>query len=367
MRKPKLPSSKAKVNKLVRLLQGRQRALVVVHDNPDPDAMAAALCLAHVIESLLTTKPRIVYGGAIGREDNRNMVRAIEIPLWPAQSVEFRPEDAVILVDTQPSFANHSLPVGTAVLAVIDHHAVARPLNVPLADVRPDYGASTTLATEYLVSARVGIPRSVATAICYGISTETQDLGREAGAADMAAYLEAFPLADLSLLGRLQHPARSVAYFAEMDRALHTARVHDSVVVCHLGPTVGPETAAEMADVLAHVEGVNWVLCTGQSRGMLVVSARTGDRHARASELLRGVIAGLGLAGGHGMIAGGGVKLMEGADPARLQLTLTRRFLDALGYDPDARLTPLLGLPTAYGGEDIARAKGGEDEGGSDS
>lgn len=366
MRRPRLPSSKAKVNKLVRLLQGRRRALVLVHDNPDPDAMAAALCLSRLIEALLPTKPRIVYGGAIGREDNRNMVRAIPIPLWPVENVEFSADDAVIMVDTQPSFANHSLPADTPVLAVVDHHALRRPLDAPLVDVRPTYGASTTIGTEYLVSARVGIPRSLATAICYGISTETQDLGREAAPADMAAFLEAFPLADLPLLGRLQHPARSVSYFAELDRALHVARVHDAVAVCHLGQIAGAETAAEMADVLAGVEGANWVLCTGQFGGTLVMSVRTSDRDARAAELLRSVIAGLGLAGGHGMIAGGGVKLMAGADPARLQLTLTRRFLDALGYDPDVELKPLMGLPDVYAGDEPPKEGGGEDEGSSD-
>jgi nanoRNase/pAp phosphatase (c-di-AMP/oligoRNAs hydrolase) len=135
--RPALPSSKAQVEELAALAAGRERALILTHDNPDPDAMAAALCLSHLFESRLSIRPRIVYGGVVGRAENRSMVRALEIPLWLVDSIKFRPSDAVVLVDTQPGFANNSLPPEQAVLAVIDHHAGPAHPEVPLMDVRP--------------------------------------------------------------------------------------------------------------------------------------------------------------------------------------------------------------------------------------
>jgi len=128
MPKPRLPGSKAKVNKLARLLGGRPRALILVHDNPDPDAMAGDLALSRLVDSFDSTEPLILYGGIIGRAENRNMVAALRIPLRAMAEVEVRPDDAVILVDTQPGFGNNSLPRGADVLGVIDHHSARRPI-----------------------------------------------------------------------------------------------------------------------------------------------------------------------------------------------------------------------------------------------
>ena len=341
------------------LLEGRPRALLLVHDNPDPDAIAAALCLSVLVEARLDVKPRIAYGGVIGRAENRNMVRALDIPLWSVDNIKFRSDDAVILVDTQPGFANNSLPADQPVLAVVDHHPGHVSAEVPLADVRPSYGAVTTIVVEYLVAARVPVAPELATAICYAIATETQDLGREASVPDIAAYLEVFPLCDQPLLGRLRHPRRDMAFFVELDRAIRAARVSDGVAVCHMGTVRTPDSAAEMADVLASIEGLEWVMCTGVYEDRLIVSVRTLDRDAAAGELLRGVVGERRRAGGHGMIAGGAVEVAPGEDPQQVHDDLARRFLAALGRDAGAELKPLTALAQPVGPEGIGSTGGG--------
>jgi nanoRNase/pAp phosphatase (c-di-AMP/oligoRNAs hydrolase) len=330
---------------------GHPRALILTHDNPDPDAMAGALCLSHLLASRLSIKSRILYGGIIARAANRNMVRALEIPLWSVENVEFRPDDAIVVVDTQPGFGNNSLPPDCPVLAVIDHHEGEPLPSAPLVDVRPHYGAVATILTEYLVSARVKIPSLLATAICFAIGTETQDLGREASAADIAAFVAMFPLSDQPLLGRLHHPRRSVSFLAELHRSIQAARALDGIVVCHLGRVHTPDSAAETADMLAATQGVDWVMCTGVFGDLLSISVRTTRRAGRAGELLRGIVGDRSRAGGHGMVAGGSLKLEEQEDPAGVQLTLTRRFLEALGHEGAAEMKPLMELEGAPGGE----------------
>jgi len=342
MPKPRLPGSKAKVNKLERLLKGRPRALILVHDNPDPDAMAGALALARLVDSFGSTEPLILYGGIIGRAENRNMVAELRIPLRAMAEVEVRPDDAVILVDTQPGFANNSLPRGADVLGVIDHHSGRPHGHAPFVDVRPGYGAVSTILTEYLVSARIRIASDLASAICYGISAETQDLGREASRADVAAMVEMFPLADQRLLGRLQHPRLRVSFFRELDGAIRAARRAGDAIVCHLDALSSPDVPAEMADMLVSIEGIRWAMCTGQYGDRLQISLRTWDRRASAGQLLRRVVGKESQAGGHGMIAGGSVELGEGVDADELRRRLTRRFLQAIGRDLDAELPPLL-------------------------
>ncbi len=353
MPRPRLRSSKAKVNKLVKLLTGRPRALVLIHDNPDPDAMAGALCVTHLVDSLLSIRSRIVYGGIVGRAENRNMVRALDVPLWTVESIRFQPEDAVIVIDTQPGFANNSLPESVTPVAVIDHHSGSRLRGIPLIDVRPHYGAVASIMTEYLVSAGVRIPGMLATAICYAIGSETQDLGREAAPPDIAAFLEVFPLCDQPLLGSLRHPRHSMSFMAEMDHALRTTAVVDNIAVCHLSFMPAPDTAAEIADMLLAIEGVDWVLCTGIYEDRLIVSLRTSERDARAGELLRRIVGEKNRAGGHGMMAGGSLALEDGADPDPIQERLTGRFLEELGHKPGAALTPLMEVPGVRKSEDL--------------
>jgi nanoRNase/pAp phosphatase (c-di-AMP/oligoRNAs hydrolase) len=313
-----------------------------VHDNPDPDAMAGAMCLAHFVEEAASVRPRIVYGGIIGRAENRNMVRALEIPLWTIESVTFQPDDAVLMVDTQPGFANNSLPEGQEVLAVFDHHSADKLPDIPHVDVRPEYGAVATMMVEYLAAAHLEVTPRLATAVCYGISTETQDLGREASGADIAAFVSAFPISDQPLLGRLRHPRRSISFFAGLAQAIRAARVAGNVVVCHLESLYAPDAAAEMADMLVGAEGIRWVMCTGVFGGKLLVSVRTTDRLAEAGELLRDIAGERNRAGGHGMVAGGSFRL-DGGDPAELHTELAERFLKALGSSTTG-LKPFLAL-----------------------
>jgi len=335
------PSSRDNADRLVSLVAGRERALIMTHDNPDPDAMAAALCLAHLVESVAQVKTRIVYGGIVGRAENRNMVRLLEIPLWSRESIRFRADDVLLMVDTQPGFGNNVLPQGPELVAVLDHHTGEPSAAAPLTDVRPHYGAVTTMAMEYLEEAGVDIPSGLATAICYGISSETQDLGRAAHPADVSAMVRVFPLCDQRLLGRLRHPRRTAAFFVELARAIQVTRAGEGVAICHLAKLPSPDMAAEMADMLISLEGLEWVLCTGVYGGALILSVRASRHDADAGELLRSVVRRRSRAGGHGMVAGGSLVLEPRQDPASAQQELEQRFLSFLGRGPNVDLRPL--------------------------
>ncbi len=353
MSRPELPSSREQAEQLRMLLADRERALLLLHDNPDPDAMAAGFCLSHLLEQATSCKPRIVYGGLVGRAENRYMVRSLEIPLWSVDNIKFRPDDAVVMVDTQPGFGNNSAPEDCDVAAVIDHHPPLDEIDAPLVDIREQYGAVTTVVSEYLVGAGVDVPAELATAICYGISSETQDLGREASEADIAAFLEVFPRSDQPLLGRLHHPTRPAAFFGDLERAIHAAQMAGDVLICHMKGASSADSVAEMADILISVESVQWTLCSAPYGERLVLSLRSARRDARAGELLREVVGEPGLAGGHGMIAGGALPIEEEGDLQPLRRELTEALLEALGRDPEQDMTPLTeqtGVPAAERG-----------------
>jgi nanoRNase/pAp phosphatase (c-di-AMP/oligoRNAs hydrolase) len=343
VRRPRLPSSRRQVRRLGEVLEHRRRVVLAVHDNPDPDAMAAALCLAHLVQALWEREALIVHGGAVGRASNRMMVDALQIPLRQAEGVRWEAPDAVVLVDTQPGFRNNSVPPDAEVLGVVDHHLPDGPVRAPFADIRPEYGAASSITTQYLVSAGIEISTRLATAICYGISSETQDLGREASGGDIAAFLAAFPLSDQPLLGRLRHPKLPPRFFRDLHGALEAAAVVGDVLICHMPAVSAPEVVAEMADLLLATEGVNWAFATGVHEGRLLLSLRAACRGSEAGKLLRRVVEEPAQAGGHGLVAGGSLALARGSAPAGLRGRLTDRLLCEVGRSATAAATPLLG------------------------
>ncbi len=196
--------------------------------------------------------------------------------------------------------------------------------------------------TEYVISAGVPICRRMATAICFGIKTETQDLGRESTPADIAAYLEAFPDSDQPLLGRLSHASFGVDFLAQMEHAIRSARMAQNIAVCHMGPVEPSDVVAQIADFIVSVDVIDWVTCTGIHNGVLVLSVRTTDPKGSAGELLRQVVGEKRRAGGHDMVAGGALPIEDGADVRTIEADLARRFLAALTGSGNTEMRPLV-------------------------
>ena len=103
-------------------LRGRQSLLIYMHDNPDPDALAAAFGLKRVVENALPIKATLALGGIVGRAENRAMVETLRIPLVAAEALDPSASDAVAIVDSQPETGNNSLPPGRPIDIVVDHH-----------------------------------------------------------------------------------------------------------------------------------------------------------------------------------------------------------------------------------------------------
>jgi nanoRNase/pAp phosphatase (c-di-AMP/oligoRNAs hydrolase) len=306
----------------------RGQALVLVHDNPDPDAMAAGEALALLLRTTAGLPTTIARGGIIGRAENRAMVSVLGLEHTDVSAIRFDDFAVIALVDTQPETGNNSLPVGHRVDIVVDHHPV-RPgaTRAPWCDIREDFGASSTITWTYLRDKRIPIPQTVATALLYAIKSETKDLGRESSNHEFEAYLSLLRQADLEKLHAIAEPKVSVAHFAVLDRALRAAEVRDGLVTANLGELPYPDVVAEIADMLLPYDAAHWVLCVGQHRGNVHASLRTDVEHAHAGGIMRRVFDGRGAAGGHGQIAGGKLHgaVRDDAELTTVYIDLVRR------------------------------------------
>jgi nanoRNase/pAp phosphatase (c-di-AMP/oligoRNAs hydrolase) len=318
--------------------------LVYMHDNPDPDALAAALGLKLLVERVAGTRATLALGGIVGRAENRAMVDVLGIPLTPVEELAPDAFDALAIVDSQPGTGNNSLPADRPVDIVIDHHpARAESARAPWCDIRPELGATSTIVLEYLRGQQIPFDARAATGLFYALRTETRDLGREATEAERAAYLHLVPLVDHQLLYRISHPKVSRDHFAALDRALRSAQVFGDIVAVNLGTLSYPDLVAEVADLLLSFEAAHFVLCCGRYGTRAFLSLRTDADEARAGTLMRELIGTRGAAGGHGTMAGGRLHAPVASD-AELQTTfdeLVRRFLITTGR-PVASAVPLV-------------------------
>jgi nanoRNase/pAp phosphatase (c-di-AMP/oligoRNAs hydrolase) len=310
-------------------------ALVVTHDNPDPDSLASAYGLKVLLEHHLGRKTRIGFGGIIGRAENQALVRACKIPLTPLEQIDFADYSTVMLVDSQPQTGNNSLPDSVQLDLVVDHHPLREqtPERTRWVDVRSDFGASATIVAKYLKSKNVPIPPLLATAFFYAIKSETQDLGVEANESDREIYFELFPKVDPEVLFQITHPRVSAEYFRVVSDVTRKTKIYDSAAFTYIGRISSPDFVAEMADMVMRLEGIEWSLCVGAYNGDLTLSLRTSRQGGGAGRMIQDIVRGLGTAGGHGMMAGGKIQQAPEDRIARLKLvdSVRDRYLSALG------------------------------------
>jgi nanoRNase/pAp phosphatase (c-di-AMP/oligoRNAs hydrolase) len=325
-------------------LKDAKRVVVMTHDNPDPDSVSSAVTLAYLIKNKFKIPAVVRYGGIVGRAENRAMIRILGLRIKPLSDADFKKGTDFALVDMQPYTGNNSFPKNRKPAIIIDHHPLRKTTRSTFIDIRTEYGATATILTEYLLESGLEIPSSLATALSYGISSETQDLGREAREKDIQAYLALFPLSNKKMLALIEHPRLSKAYYITVNKALHHSFVYKNAISTSLGEIQNPDLVPMIADFMLHLERMSWALCLGRYKDKIIVSVRTTHTKGGAGHFLRRLIGKRGTAGGHGMIAGGQITCpdMEHDVCTKLEEELVQDFLKKLGYKEIGQMTPLL-------------------------
>jgi nanoRNase/pAp phosphatase (c-di-AMP/oligoRNAs hydrolase) len=319
---------------LLAWMRGRGSVLIIMHDNPDPDCLASAMALRQLFLTKLDREPVIAFSGIIGRSENLVMAKELGMSLTPLEIVDLADFQTICMVDTQPGTGNNSLPADASVDLVIDHHPLRESTKTcRWIDVRDDYGVTATILYEYLLAQEVSISAKLATAIFYAIKSDTQDLGREANRPDREAYLRLFPLTSKRLLYLITNPRQPIEYFRTIRRTLDNAKIYGNVIVVNMEEVMFPELIAEMADFMLKLETIEAVLCMGVYGDDLVLSLRTARQNVNCGEIIKKIVAGYGLAGGHALMAGGKVDRVAADDSARqaLERIIVERFLAEMG------------------------------------
>jgi nanoRNase/pAp phosphatase (c-di-AMP/oligoRNAs hydrolase) len=328
-----MSTAQERLDLLLKAVGNAGAILILPHNDPDPDAIASAVALQLLLAECLKVKSQVAYKGIIGRAENKALVRYLGNPLRPLTDADLRQSLPIALVDTQPGTGNHALPPTATAAIVIDHHPRREtPTGVNFVDVRPAVGATSTMLTEYLQTAAIEPNASLATALFYGIKTDTMGLGRGISPADVSAYFFLQTRVDVEALVQIERAQVPAEYFKSFDAALRAARVYNGVVISYVGAMAYPDLAAEMADLLLRLKGTRWVICLGVHKDNLILAVRTRKQRG-AGQLAREIVGNQGSAGGHSNMAGGYI-LLAGQDPDELALHLRQLALQYLEIPP---------------------------------
>lgn len=333
----------ANLMELDRILSGKKKMVVIVHNNPDPDALASAFALEYIAQSRHGIQSDIGYGGLVSRPENMAMVKELKITLKKISRIRIENYDLVAMVDTQPGAGNNLLPPDVHCHIVIDHHPLRRTTHADFLLVRQELGTTATILIEWLNESKLTIPSDLATALAYAIRSETLDLGRETSKRDVKAYLTVFPKISIRKFARIAHPKLPRSYFIVLANTLQRTLCFRNLMCAHLGQVPAPEIVAEMADLLLQHKHMSWSLCSGRYKHYLLISIRSSNPRAEAGKIIQQLVPNPNNAGGHGMFAGGKIDL-DGRDSEQiveLEQRISRDFASLLGY-PDANWKPLL-------------------------
>jgi len=329
-----------RLERLTRVLDGARSMLIIVQNTPDPDAIAAAAALREIANVRHDIACSIGHSGAVLRAENLALLKYLGLNTRALSDLDLSRFDRLCMVDAQPGAGNVNFDPSLKLDVVIDHHPI-RPetRSARFTDIRSRYGATSTILYEYLKAARIAVPPSLATAMVYGIRSDTQDLGRESTKADLEAFLDLYPLANARALGRIVQAPLPRSYFSKLRIALDQATVYGDRIVSFLGNLDSQEMVAESADLLLRAEDVNWVMCLAVIGDWLHLSLRTTDRDRHAGHIARNLGGRIGFGGGHQALAAAQIPLPTRNNGHRnvrvLVRGITRRFLKATGKPDD--------------------------------
>jgi nanoRNase/pAp phosphatase (c-di-AMP/oligoRNAs hydrolase) len=327
-----------RVVKIRELLMDREKVGILLQPDPDPDGIASAYALRSLLGRKRTTAPIISFG-EVQRPENQALCDAIGIEVRVITPEEINEFDGLVLVDVQPNVFGDSPPERLeSIDVVIDHHPERTGYNATIRDIRTSYGATASIFTEYLRATNTEINPKLATALLYGIKSDTQYLGRQTSDRDMDSFAFLHASHSPALLRRIERPALPIGGLQALGRALARAEVRDGIHILVLG-RVREDVIPQVADMALQAEGAEWAVAVGTVGRDLVFSVRNVGYVRAAGEVVRAVVEGLGVGGGHRSMAKGIIplkafrKLYGRADRAQVRSALYDAFVRAIHQD----------------------------------
>jgi len=291
--------TRLRVQQYQRFFADADKVVILLHNDPDPDAMASGLALRAVLKRTRQTAVIAALHG-VTRPENQRMVNLLDIHIEIITPEDLANFDRVAMVDVQPHYFSGAID---RVDLVIDHHPEQTGYNAVYKDIRADYGSTSTILTEHLRAVDANISERIATAMLYAIKSDTLFFNRQANRVDIEAFSYLYPLADAAMIRKMEGADITLERLDQVILARQNGRIQDKVYCAFLGDLSREDFIPYVADFYLQLEDVEWTIIMGFVHDSLVMSVRNLGYSRNAGEFVRKYFNALGSAGGHRAMA----------------------------------------------------------------
>ena len=299
-------SAPEKLRRFYDLFSGNDHVLTLI--NADPDAIASAMAISRLLWHRVANIT-ISNINHVRRPDNLAMIRLLGVKLVHVDDIDENQFNRIVMVDSQPdhnvAFSRFNPDV------IIDHHPETHANNAIFSDIRPKYGATATIMTEYLRAAKIKPSVKLATGLFLAIKTDTSNFERQTLIEDVRAFQFLFRHTNIHLASKIEQAELSFEFLKYFKTALQHKRVRKGRVFVHLGSVVNPDVCVLVADFFMKVNTVMWSIISGIHDHKLIIVLRNDGIRKNAGKVAEKSFGYLGSAGGHKSMARAEIALSD--------------------------------------------------------
>ncbi|MBN2033126.1 MAG: DHH family phosphoesterase [Deltaproteobacteria bacterium] len=303
---PKSVSSSERCKRLFEVISPDDTVAVII--NADPDAMASALALKRLFWRKVK-KITIFHINTIKRADNLSLIRLLQIQQQHIKDLDAAEFTKWALLDSQP---HHNEQLGKFLFdIIIDHHPLGQKSSASLVDIREEYGAASTILTEYLRAAKIKPSPRLATALFYGIKTDTDNFARPTTPSDINAFRYLYQFTNINIIKKIESSEMTKKTLFEFRTALENLMFVKDKAYIHMGKVNDPDILVILADFFLKMAEATWCIVSGIYGQKLIVIFRNAGFRLDAGRVAQRLFGKLGTAGGHKSAARAEIPIQE--------------------------------------------------------
>jgi nanoRNase/pAp phosphatase (c-di-AMP/oligoRNAs hydrolase) len=286
-------SATERLRRFYKQFSGDDFVLIVI--NADPDAIASAMAVKRLLWRKVANVT-ISHINTIKRPDNLSMIRLLGVDIFHTKDIDETRFSRCAIVDSQP--AHNEAFARFAPDVIIDHHPDTG-IEAPLTDIRPKYGATASIMTEYLRAAKIKPSVKLATGLFYAIKTDTGNFERQTIIEDVKAFQFLYRHTNIHLARKIEQSELRLDFLKYFTKALANKRKRKGRIFAHLGPVVNSDICVLIADFFLRIHSINWSIVSGLHDKKLILILRNDGLRKNAGTVSKNSFGLIGSAGGH--------------------------------------------------------------------
>lgn len=294
------------IYELFSLIENEKYIYIQTHNFPDHDSIASGFGLSYILKTR-GIPSHLIYEGVAQRDSLKEMIRELNIPIKPAKEYNIKKDDRIIIVDGCKGNKNVTDLIGDEV-AVIDHHETESPDDVRFSDIRPSYGACSSIIYSYFDELKLEIPRDIATALMIGLEVDTSLMTRGVSEKDVIAYSGLYVLSDMKFVNSLLRNYIQVKDLEFYKMAIEKVQIQDKYAFCYFDSGCNQNLLGIIGDFFLSINEVDFVFLCANNNSVINFSLRSEMHKWNAAIIVQEVLKDIGFGGGHGDMAGGIIK-----------------------------------------------------------